>query len=323
MSSCPPASDAVSSCPPVRLSGDAVSSCPPVRWRRVFLSTCPVTLCLPVRLSGHAVSSCPPVHLSSDAVPSCPPVRSCCVFLSACPVTLCLVTDCSGVPDIHPDRLPADGVYVIRPGGADHSRRVLCQFERLADGGTAAWTVIQRRVDAAVLFDRTWAEYGSGFGRLDSDFWLGNAALHQLTRRAAHRLRVEMRSTGGATWWAEYDHFGVAAESADYRLSVTGYRGNATDALRYSDGAAFSTSDADHDSSSTHCARLYAAGWWYRHCHYGNLNGRYAVGIVWFNQDVDEWMQMRQTVMKIRVAPPGGGNVTNAIGGKGGEEGGG
>jgi len=50
--------------------------------------------------------------------------------------------------------------------------------------------------------------------------------------------------------------------------------GNATDALSYSDGQPFSALDRDNDVSTTDCARFYAAGWWYKHCHYANLNGR-------------------------------------------------
>jgi len=52
--------------------------------------------------------------------------------------------------------------------------------------------------------------------------------------------------------------------------------GNATDALSYSDGQPFSAVDRDNDVSTTDCARFYAAGWWYKHCHYANLNGRSA-----------------------------------------------
>jgi len=50
--------------------------------------------------------------------------------------------------------------------------------------------------------------------------------------------------------------------------------GNATDALGYSDGQPFSALDRDNDVSTTDCARFYDAGWWYKHCHYANLNGR-------------------------------------------------
>ncbi len=110
-------------------------------------------------------------------------------------------------------------------------------------------------------------------------------------------------------YYAEYDFFKVDEESTNYRLHIDGYRGNATDAMRYSNFMPFSTMDKDNDVSSTHCAKFYTAGWWYKHCHYSNLNGRYTVGVVWFNHDLDEWVQMRRSIMKIKIV-----NTTTAPG---------
>jgi len=67
----------------------------------------------------------------------------------------------------------------------------------------------------------------------------------------------------------------AAGEGEDDRLQTLSV-GNATDALRYSHGQPFSAIDRDNDLSTTDCARFYAAGWWYKHCHYANLNGRSA-----------------------------------------------
>jgi hypothetical protein len=151
-----------------------------------------------------------------------------------------------------------------------------------------------------VSFAQNWDSYKYGFGSAAGEFWIGNDNLHYLTTQDDYLLRIDMWDQEGRMWWAEYEVFRVDEEGANYNLQLESYRGNATDALRYSNEMPFSTLDRDNDHSSTHCARFYTSGWWYKHCHYGNLNGRYTVGVVWFNHDFDEWVQMKKTVMKIK-----------------------
>jgi len=60
------------------------------------------------------------------------------------------------------------------------------------------WTVIQRRQDGSVNFDRSWKEYKEGFGYLSPDdrteFWLGNEKIHLLSVQSSvpYVLRIEM-----------------------------------------------------------------------------------------------------------------------------------
>ena len=164
-------------------------------------------------------------------------------------------------------------------------------------------------------FARLWTDYRVGFGRsggggqegtvnLDGaagggEFWIGNANLHYLTTQDDYTLQIDMWDLDDVYRYARYNTFSVASEREHFALHIDGYSGNATDALRYSNEMAFSTGDTDNDVSSTHCAKFYTAGWWYRHCHYSNLNGRYTVGVVWFNHDMDQWLQLKRAVMSI------------------------
>ncbi|XP_029010758.3 mucin-2-like [Betta splendens] len=172
------------------------------------------------------------------------------------------------------------GVYLVTPDPSGTSFRVLCDME-LAGGG---WTLVQRRHDGSVSFNRTWAEYRSGFGDLGGgEFWLGNHPIHLLTRDRDTVLRVELRDFDGLSKFAQYEQFRVASERLRYRLTVGGYSGTAGDALRFSrtydhNHRAFTTPDKDHDRyPSGNCGAYYSSGWWFDACMAANLNGRYYV----------------------------------------------
>ena len=71
---------------------------------------------------------------------------------------------------------------------------------------------------------------------------------------------------------AEYSSFSVGPEADKYRLNVTGYSGDAGDALtqtpnplRRVNGMMFSTPDQDNDASGAQCGKGKAAGW-FRNC---------------------------------------------------------
>ncbi|KAK6194817.1 hypothetical protein SNE40_000365 [Patella caerulea] len=188
-----------------------------------------------------------------------------------------------------------DGIYVIFPPSALQSIKIPCIMDK--DGG---WTVIQRRINGATKFARSWSEYAVGFGNPMTEFWIGNEFIHLLTSRKNYSLQIEMLDIFDSYWIVDYDYFNLASKEDQYRLSVDGFSGNATDGMAYSNDMTFSTQDKDNDLSSTHCAKYYTAGWWYRHCQYSNLNGRFDAGIVWFNKDWQDWIQLKATVMKIR-----------------------
>ncbi|XP_035664259.1 angiopoietin-related protein 2-like isoform X2 [Branchiostoma floridae] len=141
------------------------------------------------------------------------------------------------------------------------------------------WTVIQRRQDGSVPFNRTWEEYRLGFGNTSGEYWLGNENIHLLTSQKDYTLRVDLMDWGGNSSYTEYSFFRVSNESDQYRLHISGYSGTAGDSMGYNNGQRFSTRDRDNDaSSSQHCSQKYGqAGWWFGddECSWSYLNGRY------------------------------------------------
>ncbi|CAN7993392.1 unnamed protein product [Ixodes hexagonus] len=205
------------------------------------------------------------------------------------------------------DNLPQDcstikgsrsGVYLIHPRNSATALKVFCDMD--TEGG--GWTLVQRRRDGSEDFYRTWADYRRGFGSPEAEHWLGNEALHDLTSSANYSLRVDLWDTAGRYKFVQYNRFKVASETERYRLEVYGYHGNASNALEYHSGMAFSTADRDNDFSSTHCAVYYSSGWWYNHCQYVNINGKYNVGLTWYDMDALEWVQLSRVEMKVRPA---------------------
>jgi hypothetical protein len=157
------------------------------------------------------------------------------------------------------------------------------------------WIVIGRRTDGSVDFDRSWNDYATGFGSPINEFWAGNEALHRLSRDNCTRLRIELNDIEGNFWVANYENFGVESEENGYRLRLSGFSGNATDAMSYQNNMAFSAKDRDMDISTTDCAANYHGGWWFSHCQHANLNGRYSLGLTWYRSDINQWMAVAST----------------------------
>ncbi|NP_001079139.1 ficolin-1-B precursor [Xenopus laevis] len=155
------------------------------------------------------------------------------------------------------------------------SLTVLCDME--TDGG--GWIVFQRRMDGSVDFFQDWISYKRGFGRQDSEFWLGNNNLHLLTVTGSFQLRVDLTDFGNNRTSASYSDFRIAAEAQNYTLSLGTFTGgDAGDSLYGHKNKGFSTKDRDNDSSPASCAERYRGAWWYTSCHSSNLNGLYLRG---------------------------------------------
>ncbi|VDI12959.1 Hypothetical predicted protein, partial [Mytilus galloprovincialis] len=168
------------------------------------------------------------------------------------------------------NRVP--GLQTIYPDG---NKKLSVQCE---EGG---WTVIQKRYDGSVEFNRNWSDYENGFGSTKGEFWLGNKNIAQLTAEGSHELRIDLEDWDGNKRFAVYKHFKIGDASTKYILNISEYSGNAGDGLRYHDGKQFSAYDQDNDSHpKTNCAayKSFKGGWWYSNCYSGPesmLNGHY------------------------------------------------
>ncbi|XP_001944698.3 protein scabrous [Acyrthosiphon pisum] len=190
-------------------------------------------------------------------------------------------------------KLKSSGTYLIAPDGKNP---LLVQCD-ISDG--MSWITVQKRTNDHLKFNNNWNEYAKGFGNLYGDFWLGNDAIHRLTADNASSLRVRMTDIYGNNWRADYSNFSISNATDGYRLDISGYRGNATDALSFQNGHRFSTADRDQDASTANCAANYEGGWWYSRCQHANLNGKYNFGLTWFDTSRNQWMAIAESEMQV------------------------
>ncbi|XP_056001690.1 microfibril-associated glycoprotein 4-like [Ostrea edulis] len=166
------------------------------------------------------------------------------------------------------------------------------------------WTMIQRRVDGSVNFYRGWAEYKSGFGDLKSEFWIGLENIRLLVNNGYTVLRVELEDLQESVY-AEYGSFYIAGEEDNYRIYVSGYRGNAGDGISFHNTAQFTTYDDDNDINIfLNEAQQWRGAWWYHSGHWSNLNGEYGnnkhgEGVNWFTFK-GWWKSLSATRMMLR-----------------------
>ncbi|XP_078666612.1 microfibril-associated glycoprotein 4-like [Branchiostoma floridae x Branchiostoma belcheri] len=176
----------------------------------------------------------------------------------------------------------SSGVYDIMPVGLTSPISVYC--DQTTDGG--GWTVIQRRFDGSVDFNRPWGDFKYGFGSANGEQWLGLENMYRLTSQNAYELYIELEDWDSVVKYAKYSLFSVGTSGSGYRLSVGGYSGTAGDGFylsssssnSYLSGQAFSARDEDRDAYSGSCAGGHSyltGGWWYNRCGTSALNGPY------------------------------------------------
>ncbi|KAM7144070.1 ficolin-2-like isoform 6-T6 [Macrochelys suwanniensis] len=166
------------------------------------------------------------------------------------------------------------GWYTIYPHDCN-ALTVLCDMD--TDGG--GWIVFQRRVDGTMDFYRDWNSYKRGFGSQLSEFWLGNDNIHLLTSLGTNELRVDLRDFDNNYLFATFGSFKIAGETEKYKLILGAFvNSTAGDSLTIHNNMPFTTQDRDNDQYSGNCATSFKGAWWYKDCHWSNLNGLYLRG---------------------------------------------
>ncbi|XP_038143406.1 angiopoietin-related protein 7 isoform X2 [Cyprinodon tularosa] len=246
------------------------------------------------RGSDCSVNIVRPNHLQNTQEAMHPEIQ----HVGNCPV------DCAS---IYYNGVRRSGLYTVVPLLASMPVEVYCDMD--TDGG--GWTVIQRRVDGSVSFDRSWRDYRDGFGDLHSEFWLGNNHIHDLSTQGDYSLRIDLEDWSIQHKHALYQSFSVEDEEHQYRLHVSGFSGTVQDSFGwYHDKQHFSTPDTGNI-----CAEISHGGWWYNQCFYANLNGVYyrgghytpkgrgslgPDGIVWYSWKDSDYYSLRKVSMMIR-----------------------
>ncbi|KAJ8049882.1 Angiopoietin-related protein 1 [Holothuria leucospilota] len=122
--------------------------------------------------------------------------------------------DCQEIRDQCSSSIP-NGVYLIKPDGYPKPFEVYCNN----DTDFGGWTVIQRRFDGSIDFNRDWEDYKKGFGFPSSEFWIGNDRLSFLTNQNDYELRIDMLLSNGSPFYLKYDFFRSRDEWGNYTLT--------------------------------------------------------------------------------------------------------
>ncbi|XP_003415708.2 angiopoietin-related protein 5 [Loxodonta africana] len=197
--------------------------------------------------------------------------------------------DCTDIKDtIGSVTKTPSGLYIIHPEGASHPFEVMCDMDYRGGG----WTVIQKRIDGVIDFQRLWCDYLDGFGDLLGEFWLGLKKIFYIVnqKNTSFMLYVALKSEDNTLAYASYENFWLEDETRFFKLHLGRYSGNAGDAFRglrkedNQNAMPFSASDVDNDGCRPMCLVCGQSvkscshfsnntGWWFSQCGLANLNG--------------------------------------------------
>ncbi|XP_062598388.1 fibroleukin-like [Saccostrea cucullata] len=138
---------------------------------------------------------------------------------------------------LYENGIRTSAVYDIYPWDNYDSKKNPIQVQCDMSTAGGGWTVIQSRVDGKVNFSRSWEEYKDGFGDPSTSYWIGNDAIHELTKDNSSLLYVSITAKNGTTLYRQYDTFSISGEDDDYTLHIAGKAtGTLDDRIRYGAG---------------------------------------------------------------------------------------
>lgn len=155
----------------------------------------------------------------------------------------------------------------------------------------------QRKTPFNTDFYANWTTYEKGFGNTSSEFWLGNKAIHRITK-SPKQLFISLKSNHNKGM-VTYYNFTVSGGSDNYRIQFATFQQTIStgNALAGNKGKEFSTFDQDNDSNPhLNCANIKKSGWWYDStCGHSDLNQNLPLWDTWF-----DYLNALECHMKVR-----------------------
>jgi len=197
-------------------------------------------------------------------------------------------SDCS---DVYENGYGASGVYPIWLQRGYRFSLFYCDMETISElSNKTGWTVIQKRMNGEVDFEKNWDKYVTGFGNITGEHWVGLENIYSITSQLLYRqfdqktekpgprLRIDFEDWDGFRAFTEFDNFIINGPTFKYKINFVGNVFGTTQAHNSPSPIGYNAFSAvGKDSTKQKCPKLMRGGWWFDdRCGPANLNGPYA-----------------------------------------------